>query len=88
MQDIAEMFEDYLRRLAEILRRIRKAYGGRFVLVFQRGGIPIPDWFLDLCRELGIIIEILDESAESLERVGAWAYRVDNTDFELDDQEQ
>ena len=82
LQDLAEMFDEYLRRLAEILGRIRKAYDGRFVVVFQRGGIPIPEWFLALCKEYGIIIEFLDESAESLEKAHYWAYKENAADLE------
>lgn len=82
MHDLAEMFDEYLRRLADVLGRIRKAYNGRFVLVFQRGGIPIPEWFLAFCRELGITIEILDDSAESLESIRDWSYRENRVELE------
>jgi hypothetical protein len=34
IQDINEMFEQHLKYLAEILRRIRKAYSGKLVIVF------------------------------------------------------
>lgn len=73
MGELADMLDRYLRHLVDMLKRIRKAYSGRFVLVFKRGGIPIPEWFLALCAELGIHLKFLDDSTEELEDAYSWA---------------
>lgn len=71
--ELADMLDRYLVNLVEVLKRIRRAYSGRFVLVFKRGGIPIPEWFLALCAELGIQLKFLEDSTEELEDVFSWA---------------
>lgn len=55
-----QLIDDWFRQMQDVLRDLKKRFGG--VNVFFKGGgtVPIPDWFRDWCNREGINITVGD----------------------------
>lgn len=65
--DLQDEFEDYLRRVMRELEDHLHAVNPRELsIVFHGGGtLRIPDWFLDWCRERGVVVHLAPDPQES-----------------------
>lgn len=70
---IQKSFEKMLERLLESLEDLKREGPGLITLMFQGGGtLPLPEWFLERCRQLGIEVVVIDPAELVLGESESW----------------
>jgi hypothetical protein len=57
---IADLVDEYFKKLQSLLKGIIASYGNIQIFLPGGGSIPIPEWFVNWCRENGVKIEVCD----------------------------
>ena len=55
-----QLIDDWFRQMQDVLRDLKKRFGGVDVFFEGGGTVPIPDWFRDWCAQEGINITVGD----------------------------